>query len=717
MEPTTLPLETTTETPPEPTTLPDGTTTTLKETTIPESSATTTTVPDATTPSPTEPTTLPVDTTRQPAETTVTVVDLDTTTDQEIDPTTPGIVEESTTEFVSVSSGEPNSETTPTISSGEASGTSTSEDDVLTTVVFDPTLGDTTIPEIAKETTLPLSPTTVPDETTETVPATTVAKTTASPTEPTTLPGETTTIIPPEPTTVPKETTTETPPEPTTLPGETTTETPPEPTTVPKETTTETPPEPTTLPDETTTLEDTTIPKETTIAETTPSPTEPTTFPGDTTTTLEPTTIPATTTSGIPETTLALLKKTISATVSINEVWDDAYLDFSNPITIEFISQIEAYLLNALKIINQSTEDSAFDSIDAVSISSMSLSSSSRRRRSTDDVIEIEIEITVSLSGTDDASDSLLEQALTAIIETAADSSSILEQILSIGEISDITTVTPKIITASPTEPATTTVVDLDTTTHPKTGATTTPEVIDKSTTEFISVSTGTPDEEISTTVSSGEASGTTTEEDVLTTVVFDTTTTETPAEPTTPEEIDSAATTASVSPTIYNIFEVNGVMTSGKLAYSADLADNSTVAYISAGLTFCRNLKAALKHKLRNIGCEVTGFAQDAANSRRRRRSTTYKTDVSYTNSVVSSAATNTAFGTEYAAALADPVTAAQFVAQGFTSKSVATPVKSFQTVQAGACVTFNGQSLCGGAGSNMFGALILLAFGRYFL
>ena len=222
-------------------------------------------------------------------------------------------------------------------------------------------------------------------------------------------------------------------------------------------------------------------------------------------------------------------------------------------------------------------------------------------------------------------------------------------------------------------------------------------------------------------TVSSGEASGTTTEED-LTTVVFNTTTTETPAEPTTPEEIDSAATTASVSPTIYNIFEVNGVMTSGKLAYSADLADNSTVAYISAGLTFCRNLKAALKHKLRNIGCEVTGFAQDAANSRRRRRrrSTTYKTDVSYTNSVVSSADTNTDFGTEYAAALADPVTAARFVDQGFTSKSVAISVKSSQTVQAGTCVTFKGQSVgwrCGGAGSNMFGALILLAFGRYFL
>lgn len=189
-----------------------------------------------------------------------------------------------------------------------------------------------------------------------------------------------------------------------------------------------------------------------------------------------------------------------------------------------------------------------------------------------------------------------------------------------------------------------------------------------------------------------------------------------TTAAATTAAATTAAATVASVLPT-YNIFEVSGVMTSANLAYSADLADNSTVAYTNAATAFCTNLKAALKYKLGNFNCKVTGFAQGAANSRRRRRSTTYKTDVSYTNSVVSSAATNTAFATEYAAAIADPVTAAQFVAQGFTSKSVATPVKSSQTVQAGACVTFNGQSLCGGAGSNMFGALILLAFGRYFL
>merc|ERR1719454_921227 len=109
--------------------------------------------------------------------------------------------------------------------------------------------------------------------------------------------------------------------------------------------------------------------------------------------------------------------------------------------------------------------------------------------------------------------------------------------------------------------------------------------------------------------------------------------------------------------------------------------------------------------------------MAQGAANSRRRRRSTTYKTDVSYENTIVSSAADSTKMATEYAAALSDTMTAAALTASGFTSKSVSTPVKSSQTVKAGACVTIDGKSLCGGAGSNMFGALILLAFGRYFL
>ena len=198
-------------------------------------------------------------------------------------------------------------------------------------------------------------------------------------------------------------------------------------------------------------------------------------------------------------------------------------------------------------------------------------------------------------------------------------------------------------------------------------------------------------------------ASGTTA---AATTAASGSTAAATTAAATTAAATTAAATTASVLP-IYNIFEVSGVMTSGNLAYSADLADNSTVAYTNAATAFCSNLTAALEWKLGRIDCKVTGF-DDAGFD---------KTDVSYTNSVVSSAATNTAFATEYAAAIADPVTAAQFVAQGFTSKSVATPVKSSQTVQAGACVTFNGQSLCGGAGSNMFGALILLAFGRYFL
>ena len=168
-----------------------------------------------------------------------------------------------------------------------------------------------------------------------------------------------------------------------------------------------------------------------------------------------------------------------------------------------------------------------------------------------------------------------------------------------------------------------------------------------------------------------------------------------------------------------YNIYEVSGVMTSDNLVWDSNLADNTTVTYIAASKAFCLTIETALKSQLGGFACRVDGFSQGGATSRRKRgrRSTTYKTDIAYTNTVVSSASDVSKFETEYAAALNHVLAEAALKAAGVSSVSVVTPVKSSKVVKAGDCLEINGQKLCGGAGRNVFGILVLMVFGRYFL